>query len=62
MRSLYRDAVNVLIGRILRRSVLVFWRGWENTYRGTEFPRGNHAPDLSPLQNGRRPNCPFGKI
>jgi glycosyltransferase involved in cell wall biosynthesis len=43
MRSLYRDAVNVLIGRILRRPVLVFWRGWENTYRGTEFPRGNNG-------------------
>lgn len=41
-RSLLRDAVNVLIGRLCRRPVLVFWRGWENEWCGKpEFPKGN---------------------
>jgi glycosyltransferase involved in cell wall biosynthesis len=43
-RSLRRDAVNILIGRLFRRRVLAFWRGWENAYSGRpEFPGGNKS-------------------
>lgn len=43
-RSLRRDAVNILLGRLLRRRVLVFWRGWENEVCGNpEFPGGNDS-------------------
>lgn len=43
-RSLRRDAMNILIGRLLGRPVLVFWRGWENIYSGKpEFPGGNKS-------------------
>lgn len=43
-RSLRRDAMNVLIGRLFRRRVLSFWRGWENAYSGQpEFPGGNNS-------------------
>lgn len=43
-RSLRRDAVNVLIGRLLRRPVLVFWRGWDSPLTGlAEFPGGNKS-------------------
>jgi glycosyltransferase involved in cell wall biosynthesis len=43
-RSLRRDALNVLIGRLLRRRVLVFWRGWDNSLCGRpEFPGGNKS-------------------
>jgi glycosyltransferase involved in cell wall biosynthesis len=42
LRSLRRDAVNVLIAKVFRRQVLVFWRGWDNRVCGTlEFPGGN---------------------
>lgn len=41
-RSLRRDAMNILIARLTRRPVLVFWRGWENAYCGQlEFPGGS---------------------
>jgi glycosyltransferase involved in cell wall biosynthesis len=43
-RSLRRDAMNILIGRLFRRRVLSFWRGWENAYSGQpEFPGGNKS-------------------
>jgi glycosyltransferase involved in cell wall biosynthesis len=43
-RSLRRDAVNLLIGRLLGRRILCFWRGWENSCCGTpEFPGGNQS-------------------
>jgi glycosyltransferase involved in cell wall biosynthesis len=43
-RSLKRDAMNVLIGRFLRRPVLVFWRGWDAPLSGLpEFPGGNEG-------------------
>jgi glycosyltransferase involved in cell wall biosynthesis len=43
-RSLLRDAVNVLIAHLCFRRVLVFWRGWENSWCGQpEFPRGNQG-------------------
>lgn len=43
-RSLRRDAMNVLIARLLGRPVLVFWRGWENACCGQpEFPGGNKS-------------------
>ena len=43
-RSLKRDAVNILIGRFLRRPVLVFWRGWDAPLSGLpEFPGGNNG-------------------
>jgi glycosyltransferase involved in cell wall biosynthesis len=43
-KSLRRDAVNILIGRLFRRRVLAFWRGWENAYSGRpEFPGGNKS-------------------
>jgi glycosyltransferase involved in cell wall biosynthesis len=43
-RSMRRDAVNVLIGRLFRRRVVSFWRGWENAYSGRpEFPGGNKS-------------------
>lgn len=41
-RSLRRDAMNILIARLLRRPVLVFWRGWDNSWCGQpQFPGGN---------------------
>jgi len=41
-RSLYRDAVNILIARVLGRPVLAFWRGWDNSVCGQEkFAGGN---------------------
>ncbi|MCX6865353.1 MAG: glycosyltransferase, partial [Verrucomicrobia bacterium] len=44
MRSLPRDAVSLLLAKLLRRKVLVFWRGWDNVACGTpEFPRGNRG-------------------
>ena len=44
MRSLRRDAVNLFLAKLFRRSVIVFWRGWEGAACGTpEFPRGNAA-------------------
>lgn len=44
MRSLRRDAVNLLLARLLGRRVLVFWRGWENDWSGKlEFPGGNRS-------------------
>ncbi len=43
-RSLRRDAVNVLIGRMLGRKVVVFWRGWDVAAVGLpEFPGGNKS-------------------
>jgi glycosyltransferase involved in cell wall biosynthesis len=43
-RSLRRDAANILIGRFLRRPVLVFWRGWDAPLSGRpEFPGGNNG-------------------
>lgn len=43
-RSLHRDAVNILIARFLRRPVLVFWRGWDNSMCGVPaFPGGNNG-------------------
>jgi glycosyltransferase involved in cell wall biosynthesis len=43
-RSLRRDAVNILIARLFRRRVLVFWRGWDNSWCGNpEFPAGNNG-------------------
>jgi glycosyltransferase involved in cell wall biosynthesis len=44
LRSFRRDAVNVLIARLLRRRVLLFWRGWDNAWCGApEFPKGNRS-------------------
>lgn len=41
-KSVSRDAVNVLIAKLLRRRVVVFWRGWNNHWCGqAEFPGGN---------------------
>jgi glycosyltransferase involved in cell wall biosynthesis len=41
-RSLKRDGVNILIGRLLCRRVISFWRGWDNSVCGQpEFPGGN---------------------
>lgn len=41
-RSLRRDAVNVLLAKIFRRPVLVFWRGWDGDAHGAkEFPGGS---------------------
>ena len=41
-KSLRRDAVNLLLAKLFRRKVLVFWRGWHNEACGTpEFPGGN---------------------
>ena len=43
-KSLRRDAMNILIGRLFRRRVVSFWRGWENAYSGQpEFPGGNDS-------------------
>lgn len=43
-RALRRDAINILIARLFRRRVLVFWRGWDNSWCGKpEFPRGNNG-------------------
>lgn len=43
-RSLPRDAVNLLLARLFRRKVLVFWRGWDNDVCGAaEFPGGNRG-------------------
>jgi glycosyltransferase involved in cell wall biosynthesis len=43
-RSLRRDAMSVLIGRLLGRKVLVFWRGWDVSVVGLpEFPGGNNC-------------------
>lgn len=43
-RALRRDAVNLLIARLFRRRVLVFWRGWDNSWLGKpEFPGGNRG-------------------
>ena len=43
-RSLRRDAMSVLIGRLLGRKVLVFWRGWDVSVIGLpEFPGGNNC-------------------
>lgn len=43
-RSLRRDAVNLLIAKLFRRKVLVFWRGWHNDACGApEFPGGNNG-------------------
>ena len=43
-KSLRRDAMNILIGRLFRRHVVSFWRGWENAYSGRpEFPGGNDS-------------------
>lgn len=40
-RSLYRDAINVLIGRMLGRPVVAFWRGWDVSICGQpEFAGG----------------------
>lgn len=41
-RSLKRDAASILLGKLFRRPVLVFWRGWDNDVCGTaQFPGGN---------------------
>jgi glycosyltransferase involved in cell wall biosynthesis len=41
-KSLRRDAVNLLLAKLFRRKVLVFWRGWHNDACGSpEFPGGN---------------------
>lgn len=41
-RALRRDAVTVKIALLLRRRVVVFWRGWEGSWVGeSEFPGGN---------------------
>ncbi|MDB6136893.1 MAG: hypothetical protein JWM59_5136 [Verrucomicrobiales bacterium] len=43
-RALRRDAVTVRIALLLRRRVLVFWRGWEGSWVGkAEFPGGNQG-------------------
>lgn len=43
-RSLPRDAVNLLLAKLLFRKVLVFWRGWDNEVCGAaEFPGGNRC-------------------
>jgi glycosyltransferase involved in cell wall biosynthesis len=43
-RSLKRDAANLLIGRLLGRRILCFWRGWDNDCCGKpEFPGGNKS-------------------
>jgi len=43
-RALRRDAVNILIARLFRRRVLVFWRGWDNSWLGNpEFPGGTNS-------------------
>src|SRR3954467_5149598 len=43
-RSLRRDAGNILIGRLLGRRILCFWRGWDNVCCGQpEFPGGNKS-------------------
>ena len=43
-RSLRRDAANLVIGRLLGRRILCFWRGWENNCCGKpEFPGGNKS-------------------
>ena len=43
-RSLMRDAVSLWITRILGRSVLVFWHGWDHPAQGTaDFPGGNQG-------------------
>lgn len=41
-RALPREAVNILIALMLRKRVLVFWRGWPNSWvTRPEFPGGN---------------------
>lgn len=41
-RALRRDAVNLLLGRMFGRKLVVFWRGWESAWIGNPcFPRGN---------------------
>lgn len=43
-RALRRDAINILIARLFRRRVLVFWRGWDNSWCGNpEFPGGTNG-------------------
>lgn len=43
-RSLRRDAMSVLIARLLGRKALVFWRGWDVSVVGLpEFPGGNNC-------------------
>jgi len=43
-RSIYREALNVLISRIFRKKVLVFWRGWYGDYHNKgQFPTGNDS-------------------
>jgi glycosyltransferase involved in cell wall biosynthesis len=43
-RALNRDAVNILLSRILGYRILVFWRGWYNPWCGKpEFPGGNRS-------------------
>jgi len=43
-RSLKRDAANLLIGRLLGRRILCFWRGWENDCCDKpEFPGGTDS-------------------
>jgi glycosyltransferase involved in cell wall biosynthesis len=43
-RSLYRDAINILIARVLGRPVLAFWRGWDNSVCGQpEFAGGKKS-------------------
>lgn len=43
-RAMRRDAVSLMIARLLGRRVLVFWRGWHNSWCGKpEFPKGNRS-------------------
>lgn len=51
-RALRRDAVNLLIGRLFRRRMVVFWRGWESSWIGNpSFPRGNGGWIYNAYQN-----------
>ena len=41
-KSLRRDAVNLILAKLFRRRVIVFWRGWEAAASDSkEFPGGN---------------------
>lgn len=43
-RGLKRDSIAILIAWILRRKILVFWRGWNNeTCTSSVFPPGNNG-------------------
>lgn len=44
LKSLRRDALNICLAKLFLRTVIVFWRGWDNDACGTpEFPCGNRG-------------------